>query len=65
MPKQKTNKTIFKRLKISSSGKLIRKHQLGSGHLKRHKSKGALAMQKKTSILFNAEAKKYRKVLGL
>lgn len=65
MPKQKTNKTMLKRLKISSTGKLIRRHQLGAGHLKRHKSKGALEMHKKTSILFNTEAKKYRKVLGL
>jgi len=56
---------MLKRLKISSSGKLIRRHQLGAGHLKRHKSKGALEMHKKTSTLFNTEAKKYRKVLGL
>lgn len=65
MSKQKTNKTILKRLKITSSGKLIRKHQLGSGHLKRHKSKGALNRGKKSTVMFKGETRKYRKVLGL
>lgn len=65
MPKQKTNKTILKRLKITSSGKLLRRHQLGAGHLKRNKSNGALDRQKKTSVLFNTDAKKYRKILGI
>jgi len=65
MPKQKTNKSILKRLKITSKGKLLRRHQLGSGHLKRKKSKGALERQKKTSVYFKADAKKLRKVLGL
>lgn len=65
MPKQKTKKSVFKRIKITSSGKLLRRHQLGSGHLKRKKSKGALNRQKKTSVFFKGEAKKLRKIIGL
>lgn len=65
MPKQKTKKSIFKRLKITSTGKLLRRHQLGAGHLKRHKSKTALARQTKNTEFFKADSKKFRKVLGL
>jgi len=65
MPKQKTNKSIFKRIKITSTGKILRRHQLGAGHLKRKKSKGALNRQKKTSVYFKGEARKLRKIIGL
>lgn len=65
VPKQKTKKSVFKRIKITSTGKLLRRHQLGSGHLKRKKSKGALNRQKKTSEYFKGEAKKLRKIIGL
>lgn len=65
MPKQKTNKSVLKRVKITSTGKILRRHQLGAGHLKRHKSKAALNKQKKTSVFFKGEAKNLRKVIGL
>lgn len=65
MPKQKTNKSVFKRVKITSTGKMLRKHQFGSGHLKRHKSKGALNRHKKTSVYFIGEARRLRKIIGL
>ncbi|MDD5147303.1 MAG: 50S ribosomal protein L35 [Candidatus Daviesbacteria bacterium] len=65
MPKQKTNKSIFKRIKITSTGKILRRHQLGAGHLKRNKSKGALNRQKKTSEYFKGEGKHLRKIIGL
>ena len=65
MPKQKTKKSILKRVKITSTGKILRRHQLGAGHLKRHKSKGALEGQKKTMEYFKSESKKFRKVLGI
>lgn len=65
MPKMKTNKTILKRLKITSKGKLLRRHQLGAGHLKRNKTKGALKRQKKTFEFFKGEARKLKKVIGL
>lgn len=65
MPKQKTKKSIFKRVKITSTGKILRRHQLGSGHLKRHKSKGALQRQGQSSEYFKGESKKFRKILGI
>lgn len=65
MPKQKTNKSVFKRIKVTSKGKILRRHQFGSGHLKRNKSKGALNRQKKTYLFFKGEAKSLRKVIGL
>ncbi len=64
MSKQKTNKSILKRVKITSTGKILRRHQLGAGHLKRNKSKSALERQKKTSEYFKGESRKFRKVIG-
>lgn len=61
----KTRKSILKRLKVTSRGKLLRRHQLGAGHLKRKKTKGALERHKKTSEFFSGEAKKLRKVIGI
>ncbi len=63
MPKQKTNKSILKRVKITSKGKILRRHQLGAGHLKRNKSKGALKNHRKTVEYFKGEAKRFRKVI--
>lgn len=65
MPKQKTNKSVFKRVKITSSGKMLRRHQLGAGHLKSKKSHGALEAQKKTYVWFEGEARRLRKVIGI
>lgn len=65
MGKLKIRKSILKRLKITSGGKILRRHQLGAGHLKRNKSKGALNRQKKTSEYSKGEAKRLRKVIGL
>ena len=65
MPKQKTKKSIKKRVTITSTGKILRRHQLGSGHLKRKKSKSALVRQSKTFEYFKGEAKSLRKVIGL
>lgn len=64
MPKQKTNKSILKRIKITSRGKILRKHQLGAGHLKRNKTKGALQRQKKTIEYFKGESRKFKAILG-
>lgn len=65
MSKQKTKKSLLKRVKITSRGKILRRHQLGAGHLKRHKTKGALNRQKKTSEFFKGETRRLRKVIGL
>ena len=64
MPKQKTSKSIYKRVKISSTGKILRRHQLGAGHLKRHKSKSAINRQKKTSEYFTGESKAFKNLMG-
>lgn len=65
MSKMKTRKSILKRLKITAKGKLLRRHQFGSGHLKRKKTKGALGRHKKTVEFFGGEARKLRKVIGV
>lgn len=65
MTKQKTKKAFFKRLKITATGKVLRRHQLGAGHLKRKKSKGALERQKKSVELFKGGSKGIKSLLGL
>jgi len=42
MPKVKTRKLLAKKIKITATGKLMRSHQLRSGHYRAHKSKSAL-----------------------
>jgi len=65
MPKQKTKKALLKRVKITSTGKILRRHQLGAGHLKRHKGKTALERQKKNAIYFKGASRSLKKVIGL
>lgn len=65
MGKMKIKKSVLKRLKITSKGKLLRRHQLGVGHLKRKKSKGALERHKRSFEFFKGESRKLRKVIGL
>lgn len=65
MPKQKTNKSLIKRVKMTSTGKMTRRHQFASGHLKRNKSNGALNMSKKSSEIFAGDIKKYKRMAGV
>lgn len=65
MGKLKIRKSILKRLKITSKGKLLRKHQLGAGHLRRKKSKSALERHARLYQFDKGEARKLRKVIGL
>lgn len=65
MPKLKTKKSFLKRIKITAKNKIMRRHQLGSGHLKRNKSKGALNQQIKGFEYFKGESKTLRKSIGL
>ena len=65
MSKQKTTKSVEKRIKITSKGKILRRHQLGAGHLKRHKSKGALNRAKKTKTFAKGEVRAIRRMLGI
>ncbi len=64
MPKQRTKKTFTKRFKVTSTGKVLRRHQLGNGHLKRNKTKGARERHKKTATLFKGDARDIKKLLG-
>ncbi len=64
MPKQKSKKSFSKRVTLTSTGKILRRHQLGGGHLKRHKSGTALNRQKKTATYFKGESRSLRKILG-
>lgn len=65
MSKQKTKKSIQKKVKVTSTGKIFRRHQLGAGHLKRHKSNTALARQRKTSEYFKGESKRFKNIIGI
>ena len=65
MPKLKIRKSISKRVKITANNKILRRHQLGAGHLKRHKGKSALERQVKDVLYSKGEAKNIRKGLGI
>lgn len=64
MPKQKSKKSFSKRVKLTGSGKILRRHQLGAGHLKRNKSGSALNRQKKTATYFVGAIRGLKKILG-
>jgi large subunit ribosomal protein L35 len=61
--KVKTNKTLLKKIKITGTGKILRSHQLRSGHLKQNKSKSAIRRYKVPQILDKSLAKKIKKML--
>ena len=62
--KLKTKKTLFKRVKISKGGKIVKK-QVGMGHLKQKKSGPNKTRKSKRLLQENAGHKKiFRKMLG-
>ncbi len=65
MRKMKTKKALTKRIKITSTGKILRRHQLGAGHLKRKKSKGALRRAKKITTFSSGDEKRLKRILGM
>lgn len=65
MPKLKTKKALLKRIKITKGGKIMRSHQLRSGHLRRHKSKSALRRHARPIQLNKANLKSFKKMLGI
>ncbi len=65
MPKIKTKKAVIKRIKVTSTGKLMRSHQLRANHLRRHKSKQALRRHAVPIEVFKGDAKAIKKMLGL
>lgn len=64
MNKQKTRKSITKRFRVTSSGKIMRGHSFSS-HLRVRKSRKQKRRLGKQVELVGAYAKKLRKVLGI
>lgn len=62
--KVKTKKALLKRIKISGSGKIIRSHQLRSGHLRRHKSKSALRRHRVPVQIDKSLEKTIKRMIG-
>ncbi|MCL4367021.1 50S ribosomal protein L35 [Patescibacteria group bacterium] len=62
--KLKTKKTLSKKVKLTKSGKIVRSHQLRSGHLRRHKSKQALRRHQVPITVSGEAAKKLKRLLG-
>jgi large subunit ribosomal protein L35 len=63
--KQKVKKSVEKRVKVTSTGKLLKRHQFASGHLKSHKSKNALRSAKKKTEFAKGDGKQIRRMLGI
>lgn len=61
----KTKKALQKRIKITSQGKVLRRHQLSGGHLKRKKSKGALNRAKNPTTFASGEIRNVKRQLGI
>lgn len=64
MPKLKTKKSLLKKIKITKTGKVLRSHQLRSGHLRRHKSKSALRRHAVPTVVSKTIAKTFKQMLG-
>lgn len=63
--KQKTKKALMKRVKITGTGKIMRSHQLRSGHYRRNKSKGALRRAAVPIQLHKTMLKSVKRMLGI
>ena len=63
--KLKTNKALSKRVKITGTGKMMRSHQLRSGHLRRNKSNKALRRHRVPVAFHKTTVKAARRMLGL
>jgi large subunit ribosomal protein L35 len=64
MPKVKTKKTLAKKIKITGTGKILKSHQLRSGHLRTHKSKSALRRHKVPSLISQTVETTMKRLLG-
>ncbi len=65
MPKLKTKKVLAKKVKITGTGKLMRSHQLRSGHYRRHKSKSALRRHKVPLQVSKTVKQSLKRLLGI
>ncbi len=63
--KHKTKKAFLKRVKITGTGKILRSHQLRSGHLRRSKTKRALRRHARPIVLSKTSLKAAKRMLGI
>ena len=63
--KRKTKKALLKRVKITGTGKIMRSHQLRSGHLRRNKSKSALRRHANPIMFNKGYIKAVKRMLGI
>lgn len=63
--KRKTKKSLMKRVKITGTGKIMRSHQLRSGHLRRNKAKKTLRKHAVAIQLDPGSVKAARRMLGI
>lgn len=62
MPKQKTKKSIVKRVKVTARGKLMR-HKPGAGHLKSRKSPSQIRRFRSEAQVPKAFARQIKRML--
>lgn len=62
--KQKVKKTLAKKIKITGTGKIMRSHQLRSGHLRRNKSKRNLRTHAEPMVMHKSILKTMNRLLG-
>ena len=63
--KHKTKKSLMKRIKITGTGKIMRSHQLRSGHLRRNKTKRALRRHAEPVALHKSLVSAAKRMLGI
>ncbi len=63
--KQKTKKSLMKRVKITGTGKILRSHQLRSGHLRRNKAKKTLRTHAVPIVLDKSATRAAKRMLGI
>lgn len=63
--KQKTKKSLMKRVKITGTGKIMRSHQLRSGHLRRNKAKKTLRKHAVAIEFSSSATKAVKRMLGI
>jgi len=61
----KSKKSILKRFKITGTGKVMVKKNMGRGHLLAHKSSKKKRQLKNTSLLRSSAAVKIKKMIGM
>lgn len=62
--KQKTRKSLSKRIKVTATGKVIRRTQ-NMRHLRRNKTKAQIRRMKAVKFLTGVQRKKVMRMLGL